>query len=50
MSAFQSYTNMKDYVQRILSEYGTKRVIDFSLFEKKFYPLVVQNEIGILFG
>lgn len=43
MSAFQSYTNLKDYVQRILSEYGTKRVIDFSLFEKKFYPLMVQN-------
>jgi len=43
MSAFQSYTNLKDYVQRILSEYGTKRVIDFSLFEKKFYPLVVQH-------
>lgn len=43
MSAFQSYTNMKEYVQRMLSEYGVKRVIDFSLFEKKFYPLVVQN-------
>ena len=40
MSAFQSYTNMRDYVQKILREYGTKRVIDFSLFEKKFYPLV----------
>ncbi|SMP86100.1 DDE superfamily endonuclease [Epsilonproteobacteria bacterium SCGC AD-308-O04] len=43
MSAYQSYTNMKEYVQRILKEYGTKRVIDFSLFEKKFYPLVVRN-------
>ncbi len=43
MSAFQSYTNMRDYVQKILREYGTKRVIDFSLFEKKFYPLVIQN-------
>ena len=43
MSAFQSYVKMKEYVQKILNEYGTKRVIDFSLFEKKFYPLVVQN-------
>ena len=43
MSAFQSYTNMKEYVQRMLSEYGVKRAIDFSLFEKKFYPLVIQN-------
>lgn len=43
MSAFQGYLNMKEYVQRMLSEYGVKRVIDFSLFEKKFYPLVVQN-------
>jgi len=42
MSAFQSYTNMKEYVLRMLSEYGVKRVIDFSLFEKKFYPVVVQ--------
>lgn len=43
MSAFESYANMKEYVQRMLSEYGVKRVIDFSLFEKKFYPLVVQD-------
>lgn len=43
MSAFESYTNMKAYVQRMLSEYGVKRVINFSLFERKFYPLVVQD-------
>lgn len=43
MSAYQSYTNMKEYVQKILKEYGTKKVIDFSLFEKKFYPLMVRN-------
>jgi len=42
MSAYQSYTAMKEYVQRILNEYGLKRVIDFSVYEEKFYPLVVQ--------
>jgi len=31
------------YVQRMLNEYGDKRVIDFTLYEKKFYPLVVVN-------
>jgi transposase len=41
MSAYQSYTAMKEYVQRMLSEYGDKRVIDFTKFERKFYPLVV---------
>jgi len=43
MSAFQSYAHMKAYVLRVLGEYGTKRVIDFSLFDKKFYPLMVQS-------
>jgi transposase len=43
MSAYQSYANMKEYVQRMLDEYGSKRIIDFSLFEKKFYPLVKQS-------
>lgn len=42
MSAYQSYTAMKEYVQRILNEYGLKRVIDFSVYEEKFYPPVVQ--------
>ncbi len=40
MQAFKSYTTLKDYVQKVLNEYGTKRIIDFSLFEEKFYPLV----------
>lgn len=43
MSAYQSYSNMKSYVQKMLNEYGVERVIDFSLFEKKFNSLVVQN-------
>jgi hypothetical protein len=43
MSAYQSYSNMKEYVQRMLNEYGSKRVIDFSIYEEKFYPLVVQR-------
>ena len=43
MSAYQSYSNMKKYVQRMLNEYGSKRVIDFSVYEEKFYPLVVQR-------
>jgi len=43
MSAYQSYSNMKEYVQRMLNEYGSKRVIDFSVYEEKFYPLVVQR-------
>ena len=41
MSAFESYTAMKDYVQKKLDEYGVKKVIDFSKFEKKIYPLLV---------
>jgi len=43
MSAYQSYSNMKEYVQRMLNEYGSKRVIDFSVYEEKFYSLVVQR-------
>jgi len=43
MSAYQSYSTMREYVQRMLNEYGDKRVIDFTLYEKKFYPLVVVN-------
>ena len=43
MSAYKSYSNMKEYVQRMLSEYGSKRVIDFSIYEEIFYPLVVQR-------
>ena len=43
MTAFQSYTSMKEYVLRMLSEYGDKRVIDFSLFERKLQPLVIQE-------
>ena len=43
MSAYHSYSNMKEYVQRMLNEYGSKRVIDFSIYEEKFYPLVVQR-------
>jgi transposase len=41
MSAYQSYASLKKYVQKILNEYGDKRVINFSMYEKKFYPLVV---------
>ena len=41
MSAYQSYSAMKEYVQRMLNEYGDNKVIDFTLYEKKFYPLVV---------
>lgn len=44
MSAYQSYTAMKEYVQRMLNEYGNKRVIDFTQYEKmQFYPLVMVN-------
>jgi hypothetical protein len=43
MSAYQSYSNMKEYVQRMLNEYGSKRVIDFSIYEEILYPLVVQK-------
>lgn len=41
MSAYQSYTTMKEFVQRMLDEYGDKRVIDFSSYKEKFYPLIV---------
>jgi transposase len=41
MSAYQSYTAMKEYVGRMLKEYGDKRVIKFTQYEKKIYPLVV---------
>jgi len=30
MSAYQSYSTMKEYVQRMFNEYGDKRVIDFT--------------------
>lgn len=43
MSAYQSYSKMKEYVLRMLDEYGDKRVIDFSTYEKKFYTLVACN-------
>lgn len=43
MNAYQSYATMKEYVQKMLDEYGSKRVIDFSSYEETFYPLVVQN-------
>ena len=42
MSAYQRFSNMKEYVQRMLNEYGSKRIINFSVYEEKFYPLVVQ--------
>ena len=31
MSAYQSYNSMKEYVQRMLDEYGTKKIIDGSV-------------------
>lgn len=43
MSAYKSYTAMKEFVQKMLNEYGDKRVIDFSVYEEKFYPLVVRS-------
>ena len=43
MSAYESYSAMKEYVERMLNEYGKKRVIDFTQYEEKFYPLVVVN-------
>ena len=42
MIAYQSYLTMKEYIQRILNEYGLKRMIDFLVYEGKFYPLVGQ--------
>ena len=41
MSAYEGYNAMREYVERMISEYGTKRSIDFSQYEQKFYPLVV---------
>lgn len=42
MSAYESYATMKEFVQRMLNEYGKKRVINFTLaeVEKALYPLM----------
>jgi transposase len=41
MSAYGSYTAMKSFVLKTLDEYGSKRKIDFSLFQvKKYLPVV----------
>ena len=37
MSAYESYTTMKNFVLKTLNEYGSKRKIDFSLFQAKKY-------------
>lgn len=41
MDAFKSYSAMREYVERVIREYGTRRSIDFSQYEQQFYPLVV---------
>lgn len=43
MSAYQSYSAMKEYVKRMLDEYGDKRVINFKEYQEVFYNLVVIN-------
>ena len=41
MSAYGSYSAMKSFVLKTLNDYGSKRKIDFSLFQaKKYLPAV----------
>ena len=44
MSAYGSYTAMKQYVTKMLREYGVERVIDFKMQEEKNVPLLALSK------